>query len=132
MLCLFRYLHHNFIKNCLEMAGPKIYLLIQRLLIVCLRALPNMPTLRRLITRSKQMQLTLFSKSQFRILRCENSCKDNGEDFRKKSGFLYLDIEMAFTSHNRMRHGYCHSDLRALSRGYVQTGRRWRIQLKID
>ena len=49
------------------MAGPKIYLLIQRLLIVCLRTLPNMPTLRRLITRSKQMQLTLFSKSQFRI-----------------------------------------------------------------
>jgi len=67
MLCLFRYLHHNFIKNRLEMAGPKIYLLIQRLLIVCLRTLPNMPTLRRLITRSKQMQLTLFSKSQFRI-----------------------------------------------------------------
>ena len=58
--------------------------------------------------------------------------KDSGEDFRKKSGFLYLDIEMAFTSHNRMRHGYCHSDLEALSRGYVQTGRRWRIQLKID
>ena len=49
------------------MAGPEIYLLIQRLLIVCLRTLPNMPTLRRLITRSKQMQLTLFSKSQFRI-----------------------------------------------------------------
>jgi len=49
------------------MAGPKFYLLIQRLLIVCLRTLPNMPTLRRLITQSKQMQLTLFSKSQFRI-----------------------------------------------------------------